>query len=1498
MKNAVLFLFVLITSRIIAQDTSVTPPSFLTTDNSANWEPGQLLFREVGFGRQTVAMYHNGVLYTGGFTSSPWQQFEWSDFSDAESLQRTAAISIPALGVRSAQASHGNHGKVEDWVLFGLRRTSTLGVNVYDEYPGTLPFQLTRPFPERSERFHETCWPWRLPFSWPQYEAETGWGWGYRHERSLGEWDSTAETGIIGQTLMFGNLLFLTSDETQSGVAVYDMAPMFEDPPQPPQLLDKLSGNLGGYLNAIWRHYLVLPSNGTLTLIDFSDPANLSIAGTVVLDNPVPGQDYVQFQDEYGFYNSAKINLETLTVDLVFDAYDTGNRPSGSVSGAVNTSQYMMPFGNFVATCGRGTAGEDGTGLWVHQDAPDTTRPEIGYHIPRPGQTNYPTGAAITLALHETIESWTLRNGVTVIVREAIPGSSPIDCWVSFSHNDLITITPHEFLAEDTEYIVEIVDGGIKDVAGNGIIGHSFQFSTGNSAGGNQLPVIDSVTTTPAIASPGTSISINVTAHDPEGAATLEYRFSAGDGSAITPWQSGTTSFSHTYASVGHYDTKLEVREQENPSFRSLRVTRITAADSIPAGPRPTNSSPIAHDEGAGKIWVVNPDQDTVTRIDRATQVVDFEVPVPARPSNLAIDSTGRAWVTCRDADVIAIVAADGSSLEQISLDYGEAPYGIAPSPDRTSMFVSTTARAPGERKNGQLKRYSTTSQQQTGRLELGPNPRAIAVFAAGDRVLVTRFITGHPRGGEIWDIDASNTSQLTLNGTIFLTTESTEDSASNGTGVPNYVAGITISPDEQTAWYAATKPATGRGELFDELLEPDNSVRAMVGRINLSGAAPSDPDQSRIDFDNADSPSSILFSPLGDWAFVSAQGNNSVGVFDRLAVDENASPNARSTQFRLPTGLAPQGMILDPASNQLWVKNFMGRSVTILDLNTFFEGGSSGFNPVEITTATAEKLPADVLRGKQIFYNASDKDGPQNLNRMSAEGYISCATCHLDGGHDGMVWDFTQRGEGLRNTIDLRGRSGMAHGRVHWTANFDELQDFEHDIRSGFGGHGFLTDAQFAATNSPLGAPKAGLNPDLDALAAYMTSLDRDTLPRSPYRTDEGSLTPDAVAGAAIFARENCASCHTPDRDFTHSGLAGLQDVGSTRPSSGAPNGIDTPTLLGLWDGAPFLHNGRAETLRDVFRVAGGTEYQAEDASLAGSAGVRDVSQSNGNSGAQGGSSVRITNGTGSVEWEDVDGGDGGLARIEIAYATNQTHQVVLEINGVVQNRQLIKTQDSNSDGVRWQTLLADVALDPGPSNTIQITDSTNSRTWIDHLHIATAADINNANAHTRISGLPAEEEAALLSFLRQIDSSSDSASAVPRPTESYEEWAAQIAWPAGADSSQNGDPDLDGRSNFAEYVFASDPLVFGLMPTQVFLDAEWLSVTYRRNPRAEASFSVQASTDLSNWNLVANDGVDLIEEIIDADPDGDGSAEIVRIRARVQETDISKYLRIQVHP
>ncbi len=210
---------------------------------------------------------------------------------------------------------------------------------------------------------------------------------------------------------------------------------------------------------------------------------------------------------------------------------------------------------------------------------------------------------------------------------------------------------------------------------------------------------------------------------------------------------------------------------------------------------------------------------------------------------------------------------------------------------------------------------------------------------------------------------------------------------------------------------------------------------------------------------------------------------------------------------------------MISPDGLTLYVNNFMDRSVSAIDLLPLIGFGQTSAPTIQsLSSVGTEKLPANVLRGKQFFYDARDP-------RLARDSYMSCASCHNDGGHDGRTWDFTGQGEGLRNTIPLKGRAGMSEGFLHWSANFDEVQDFEGQIRSLAGGTGLMADADFnAGTRSqPLGDKKAGLSADLDALAAYLGSL--STFAPSPYRNADGTLTTAAQAGRTVFLKTNCAS-------------------------------------------------------------------------------------------------------------------------------------------------------------------------------------------------------------------------------------------------------------------------------------------------------------------------------------------------------------------------------------
>jgi mono/diheme cytochrome c family protein len=245
-------------------------------------------------------------------------------------------------------------------------------------------------------------------------------------------------------------------------------------------------------------------------------------------------------------------------------------------------------------------------------------------------------------------------------------------------------------------------------------------------------------------------------------------------------------------------------------------------------------------------------------------------------------------------------------------------------------------------------------------------------------------------------------------------------------------------------------------------------------------------------------------------------------------------------------TGLAPRGLVL--VGTKLFVQSFMSRNVTVFDVSAL--GGTNTFPLLAtVSTQATELLSAQVLQGKKIFYNAAD-------SRMSNQGYTSCASCHLDGDSDGQKWDFTQAGEGFRATSSLLGRGGTSEqGRVHWTGNFDEIQDFENDMRSpAFGGTGFLTTNDWNLTSRRWAPPKpAERRPRrpgrLRHLAAHRA---RQPVPQRGRHHDGRR-----PAGKALFESPavGCATCHSGP-ELTDSGTAIRHDVGTISTAAGYASG------------------------------------------------------------------------------------------------------------------------------------------------------------------------------------------------------------------------------------------------------------------------------------------------------------------------------------------------------
>ena len=1346
--------------------------------------PGQLLSRLPNMGRVTNIAYHNGHIYSSNIGGAEPREFIFSDLSDPSSFGQ---IMTPELFSFTDVGTHGN-SKIGDYLASywnpGYQRLG-LGVNgtgIDSPRPANWVNYLSQPAIEGSGQ-HRTYYPWAAPFNWLQYGPTPAVARLYRADELLAEWQPLTEHGIAGHSILLGNILFITSDASMLGVAAYDISPVFETPPGVPLLVDRLSGVIGGYLGAIWQDYLVLAGGSDrdiLQIIDISDVTDMRLIESIDLSG-TPGLNagsnvpYVQTQDNYVFTRRHKIDMELLQVVLELDEVGD-NRPTGSVAGQIDTSQYLLPLGNLLISGSYSFEGRDAIGIWCQDATPDTRAPYVGYHIPRDGQTNYPLGAPVSLVIAEELESFTIVNEESIIVRPV--GGSPINsAWISFSHDGILTYTPTEYFLPDTTYEVIIPDGGIKDISGNGIEGYSFTFSTGSIVGGgNAAPTISLVSTSSSPADIGETVTIEVFATDEEG-DSIEYRFVFGDGTPATSW-SAISSVNHSFVEAGHFNIKAQVRDIK-PDLTSSVVSETFTQTVITnlVGPLPVSSSMLSLDESNRVVWVVNPDNDSVSRLnaDNGSLISEINlrsvtaINMPIKPLSVAVDSQGQAWITARDTNKVIILNSAGDLIEVIDTGYGSRPQAVLISRDGVNAYVTVEGRGTTSPDNGQLLKYSTNTFNEIGRLELGRLPRAVALRGDGSQIFVASFISD-TNFGTIWDIDPVT---MTLNGDIVLTRDrgraGLDSGGSDGPGVPNYVADLIISPDHDWLWFTAIKTDTNRGLFFAQdsninlPFSHDSTIRSMLGRIDLNANPPSEPEQdywssivSRVDIDNTDSPSSITFSPAGDYAFVTLQGNNTLAAFDDFAIRDGGGPNSI---WRSATGSAPQASLIDSTNNKLWIKNLMSRDVSIVDLSAFISTGAIQLNTDTSSTVQTENMSSDILEGKRTFYFAGNN--PVGDNEMSFEGYISCASCHIDGAHDGRTWDFTQRGEGFRNTTDLRGRRGIGHGNVHWSANFDEIQDFVLDIVNHFGGNGFLGNGE--SPNPSLGTPNSGNQIELDQLSAYVTSLGASSFPQSPFRNIDGSMTAEALAGQTVFNNNNCQSCHNPLTDFTNSQLSTtpiLHNVGTIRTSSGqrmagSLTGIDTPTLLGSWESAPYFHDGSAQTMDRVFTITGGEIIQAETAVLTNGANIPGFIAINSDSSSHG-EYVSFPNNSGaSLTLSSIDGGSGGEGAVEIRLRLSQVTALDLAVNGIIYPV-VVPATSINLD---WRLIRVDgVDFNSGTNNTVSLTLASNNSSSIDEILISTSDDLLLAQPHRIAQGLNASDFANLLSYIQQLDGTDSS--------------------------------------------------------------------------------------------------------------------------------------------
>ncbi|MEO5715476.1 MAG: SGNH/GDSL hydrolase family protein [Luteolibacter sp.] len=203
-------------------------------------------------------------------------------------------------------------------------------------------------------------------------------------------------------------------------------------------------------------------------------------------------------------------------------------------------------------------------------------------------------------------------------------------------------------------------------------------------------------------------------------------------------------------------------------------------------------------------------------------------------------------------------------------------------------------------------------------------------------------------------------------------------------------------------------------------------------------------------------------------------------------------------------------------------------------------------------------------------------------------------------------------------------------------------------------------------------------------------------------------------------------------------------------------------------------------------------------------------------------------------------------------------------------------------------QTALANGKIDVLLDTPSILADPTDRSRWLTN---GTIKYMNVDEAHVSPAG-----NALLAPHLR--------AALVALKVDDYAAWSAGKTW-GTADPSPAADPNSDGINNLLAYALDLPPT--GSVPTgnlphgeidSITPDGPWMTFTYRENSAAaDLGYSIQTSSDLAEWTTLTINGSTAISEVVNADPDGDGSCVLRRVRVLAPVSDPPRFLRLRVN-
>jgi len=554
--------------------------------------------------------------------------------------------------------------------------------------------------------------------------------------------------------------------------------------------------------------------------------------------------------------------------------------------------------------------------------------------------------------------------------------------------------------------------------------------------------------------------------------------------------------------------------------------------------------------DGQGRtIYIAQETANQVAVFDVAAgRVRDLIASLP-RPSGLALSPDGQHLYITTGTSAGMVVAFN---LKERKVDFrmpaGHTPTAPVLSVDGRTLYLCN-------RFNNNVAVYDLASRKLVAAVAVTREPAAAALTADGKLLFVANSLPGGAADQEYVAADVSviDTAAKKIAATIRLPNGSTS------------LHDICISPDGKYAYvthilsrYHLPTTQLERGWVNTNAL----SIIDVPGKRLLNTVLLDDVDLG------AANPWGVAVTADGKYICVTLAGTGQLCVIDRAGMHEKlakAAAGEKVSEATPPYEDVPNDLAflvklkrrLDLAGNGPRDLVLIGRKAYVAEYFTGTLGVvdiESEVHPKARSIPLGPQQPLSVVRKGEMFFHDAG---------LCFQKWQSCSSCHpAQARSDGLNWDLLNDGLGNpKNTKSLL----LAH-RTPPAMALGVRSDAEAAVRAG------IKHIQFA------------VRPEQDAVAIdeYLRSL--KPLP-SPY-LQAGRLSQGAKRGRKIFKKAECATCH-PAPLYTD---RGKYDVGTGKLGEKG-KAFDTPTLVEVWRTAPYLHDGRAATIREVL-----TKYNPAD--------------------------------------------------------------------------------------------------------------------------------------------------------------------------------------------------------------------------------------------------------------------------------------------------------------